>query len=824
MRNFFSLKSISVFITILFIATSCQSPKTSGDTTQREVNFSNNWQFYLAGNASDSISEHTNWRTLNVPHDWSIEGEFKKDHPADLGGGYLPGGLGWYKKTFTVEDANKMTIIHFDGVYMDSDVWINGHHVGNRPNGYIGFEYDLTPYLKYNGQENEILVKVDNSKQPNSRWYSGSGIYRNVWLKTIDKLHVDTWGTFITTPNVSTEEAETVLEINLKNDYAEAQEATVITSIYKGNVQVGTATASASINANDSKTITQNITVEQPQLWSVEHPEMYTAKTEVQVAGQTVDEYTTPFGIRTFEFDLDKGFLLNGEQVKIKGVCNHHDLGPLGSAVNTRALERQLQIMKDMGVNGIRTAHNPPTPELLELCDTMGFIVMDEMFDMWNNTKSPHDYANYWKEWHQKDLEDFIIRDRNHPSIFMWSVGNEIQEQWNEQGVITAKELKAIVRKLDTTRPITVAMNPPVNMPNADVTTQFDVEKASLNPVAASGVLDLIGYNYAHNTFPFHQQNFPETPFIATETTSGLQTRGYYDKKSDTLKRWPVRWDLPFDGGNPGNTVSAYDQVSTPWGSTHEETWKIIKKYDFLSGMYIWTGFDYIGEPTPYVWPSRSSYFGIVDLAGFPKDVYYMYQSEWTDKDVLHIFPHWNWTEGETVDVWAYYNNADEVELFVNGKSQGIKKKEGDDLHVMWRIPFEAGTVKAVSRKDGQVVLEKELKTAGEAATVKLTADRQTITADGKDLSFITVDVVDADGNFVATAQNQLNFSIEGNGEIFAVGNGDPTNHESFKGKTHKALNGKCLVVVKSTDKAGIATLKVSSDGLKEATITVTTK
>ncbi|WP_053990124.1 beta-galactosidase GalB [Mangrovimonas sp. TPBH4] len=824
MFNFFSLKSISVFLTILVVGASCQSPKVSGETSAREVNFSNNWQFYLAAQASDSISEHTNWRTLNVPHDWSIEGEFKKDHPADLGGGYLPGGLGWYKKTFTVEDANKMTIIHFDGVYMDSDVWINGHHVGHRPNGYIGFEYDLTPYLKYSGQENEILVKVDNSKQPNSRWYSGSGIYRNVWLKTIDKLHVDTWGTFITTPNVSAAQAETVLEINLKNEDAEAKEATVITSIYKGNVEVGTATASVSINANDSKTITQNITVENPQLWSVEHPEMYTAKTEVQVAGQTVDEYTTPFGIRTFKFDLDKGFLLNGEQVKIKGVCNHHDLGPLGSAVNTRALERQLEIMKDMGVNGIRTAHNPPTPELLELCDTMGFIVMDEMFDMWNNTKSPHDYANYWKEWHQKDLEDFIIRDRNHPSIFMWSVGNEIQEQWNEQGVTTAKELKAIVRKLDTTRPITVAMNPPVNMPNADVTTQFDVEKASLNPVAASGVLDLIGYNYAHNTFPFHQQNFPETPFIATETTSGLQTRGYYDKKSDTLKRWPVRWDLPFDGGNPGNTVSAYDQVSTPWGSTHEETWKIIKKYDFLSGMYIWTGFDYIGEPTPYVWPSRSSYFGIVDLAGFPKDVYYMYQSEWTDKDVLHIFPHWNWTEGETVDVWAYYNNADEVELFVNGTSQGIKKKEGDDLHVMWRIPFEAGTVKAVSRKDGQVVLEKELKTAGEAATVKLTADRQTINADSKDLSFITVDVVDAEGNFVATAQNQLNFSIEGNGEIFAVGNGDPTNHESFKGKTHKALNGKCLVVVKSTDKAGIATLKVTSDGLQEATITVTTK
>src|SRR5690606_2969146 len=276
---------------------------------------------------------------------------------------------------------------------------------------------------------------------------------------------------------------------------------------------------------------------------------------------------------------------------------------------------------------------------------------------------------NDWDKWHKKDLEDFIKRDRNHPSIFIWSVGNEIQEQWNEQGVETTKMLKAIVRKLDTTRPITVAMNPPVNIHSTDVTKQFDASKVYLNPVAASGELDVIGYNYAHQTFPFHQKNFPNTPFIATETTSGLQTRGYYDKKSDTLKRWPVRWDLPFDGGNPGNTVSAYDQVSTPWGSTHEETWKIVKKYDFLSGMYIWTGFDYIGEPTPYVWPSRSSYFGVVDLAGFPKDVYYMYQSEWTDKDVLHVFPHWNWEAGETVDVWAYYNNADEVELFINEKS-----------------------------------------------------------------------------------------------------------------------------------------------------------
>ncbi|WP_338731597.1 beta-galactosidase GalB [Mangrovimonas cancribranchiae] len=796
--------------------------KTENKVANRKINFSNDWQFVLT--EDDTLSENIVWRHLNVPHDWSIEGGFNKNNPANLGGGYLPGGLGWYKKTFQVKDASKETFIQFDGVYMNSDVWINGHHLGSRPNGYISFEYDLTPYLKYNGQDNELLVKVDNSQQPNSRWYSGSGIYRNVWLKTVNKLHISQWGTFITTPKVSDKKATVSIDININNNNSEAKEATIVTTIYNHDTELNTTSSALSINKNENKTIHQELAVENPELWSIKTPNLYTAITKILVDKKVVDTYQTSFGIRYFKFDLNKGFLLNGEQVKIKGVCLHHDLGPLGAAVNTRALERQLQIMKDMGVNGIRTAHNPPTPELLDLCDSMGFIVMDESFDMWNNTKTEFDYANNWGKWHKKDLEDFIKRDRNHPSVFIWSVGNEIQEQWNEQGVETAKELKALVRSLDTTRPITVAMNPPVNMPNTDVTTQFDASTVHLNPVAASGELDIIGYNYAHQTYPFHQQNFPNTPFIATETTSGLQTRGYYDKISDTLKRWPVRWDIPFDGGNLGNTVSAYDQVSTPWGSTHEETWKIIKKYDFLSGMYIWTGFDYIGEPTPYVWPSRSSYFGVVDLAGFPKDVYYMYQSEWTDKDVLHLFPHWNWSEGETVDVWAYYNHADEVELFVNDQSQGIRKKEGDDLHVMWRIPFEAGTLKAVSRKDGHVVLEKEIKTASEPSTLKLTADRQTLNANGNDLSFVTVDVVDDKGTIVPTAQNQLHFSVEGEGKIVGVANGNPTNHESFKGDTHKALNGKCLVIVQATNNQGNIKLTVTSEGLKSQEISIITK
>jgi len=405
----------------------------------------------------------------------------------------------------------------------------------------------------------------------------------------------------------------------------------------------------------------------------------------------------------------------------------------------------------------------------------------------------------------------------------MWSIGNEIPEQWSEKGAEIGRELSAIVKAMDNTRPITAAMNPPIIVNSDEVSIQFQNTADTPNALAASGALDIIGYKYAHQTYEKHPVNFPKVPFIATETTSALATRGYYDTKAETVKMWPKRWDIPFYDGNPGNTVSAYDQVQAPWGSTHEATWKIIKKHDYLSGMYIWTGFDYIGEPTPYQWPSISSYFGIVDLAGFPKDVYYIYQSEWTDKTVLHVFPHWNWKEGQTVDVWAYYNNADEVELYLNGKSLGKRSKQNDDLHVMWRVPFEAGTLKTISRKDGKTVLEKEVKTAGEPAQLQLTADRETIKADGNDLSFITVDITDDKGVFAATANNEIHFSVKGNGKIVGVCSGDPVSHESYKGNSHTALNGKCLVIVQAAKEAGTITLTASGDGLKENTISINT-
>ncbi|MDT5123303.1 MAG: beta-galactosidase, partial [Acidobacteriota bacterium] len=555
--------------------------------------------------------------------------------------------------------------------------------------------------------------------------------------------------------------------------------------------------------------IAQTLVVNRPMLWTLENPYLYKAVSQIEQGGKVVDRYETPFGIRYFSFDREKGFLLNGKQVKIRGVCDHHDLGSLGAAINVRALERQLEILKAMGVNGIRTSHNPPAPELLELADRMGFIVMDEAFDMWKKKKTDFDYHLDWDEWHKRDLEDMVLRDRNHPSIFIWSIGNEVSEQWNDDpnAAPIARELAGIIKSLDKTRPITSACN----------------NVSEKNPLITSGALDLVGTNYSHQKIPEFPKMFPGQKLIGTETTSALATRGSYDLPSDVIRRWPVRWDQPFKDGNPDFSCSAYDNCSAPWGSTHEETWKIVKKYDFFSGMYIWTGFDYLGEPTPYWWPARSSYFGIIDLAGLPKDAYYMYQSEWTSKPVLHLFPHWNWKPGQTVDVWAYFN-TDEVELFLNGKSLGTKRKSGDDLHVVWRIPFEPGTLKAVARTNGKVVLTQEVRTAGKPARIVLIPDRKIIKADGSDLSFVTVKVLDENGNLVPDAENLVNFQLTGDGFIAGVDNGSPISHEPFKANYRKAFHGMCLAIIQSKSKAGRINLNATSDGLAPASVVIEAK
>lgn len=750
------------------------------------------------------------WRSLNLPHDWSVEGTFAESNPAGVGGGALPGGIGWYRKTFslTPADQGKQLYLAFDGVYRNSEVWINGQLLGKRPNGYISFQYDITPHVKYDAP-NVVAVRVDNGQQPNSRWYSGSGIYRHVWLISTGQVHIDQWGTYIQTPEVSAEKAIVSLEATVRNTTAEAKPVTIETIVYNAlGDDVDRQEATLTLPANSTQNLQQQFVVKNPALWTLDKPTLYKAVTTVHAGNKLNDRYETTFGIRTFSFDSARGFALNGQPVKINGVCNHHDLGCLGSAINERALERQLEILKSMGVNGIRTSHNPPAPELLNLCDRMGFIVMDEMFDMWKLEKTKYDYSLDWDQWHERDLRDFIRRDRNHPSVIIWSVGNEIREQWDSTGIAITRELAGIVRSLDKTRPITTANN----------------ETQPHNFLIRSGALDLIGFNYHHQQFADFPKTYPGQKWIGTETVSALQTRGHYDMPSDSIRRWPTAWDKPFNEGNADFTVSAYDNVSAPWGSTHEETWKVMKKHDFLSGMFIWTGFDYLGEPTPYGWPARSSFFGIVDLAGFPKDVYYMYQSEWTNTPVLHVFPHWNWKAGQTIDLWAYYNQADEVELYINGKSQGVRRKTGDDLHVMWRVAFEPGTVKAVSRKDGKEVLVKEVHTADAPAKVVLEADRATINADGRDLSFITVKVLDAQGNIVPDAENLVQFTLEGEADIAGVDNGNPISHESFKAPQRKAFHGLCLLVVKSRQQAGTVKVNASAEGLPPASLTLTLK
>jgi beta-galactosidase len=834
---------IYVLVAMIFVASNnCSKIAPS----QRIIeNFSVEWKFYLgdAEGAELPAFPDNPWRVLDVPHDWSIEGEFSRNHPATPGGGALPGGIGWYRKSFTVseDEKEKLVFIDFDGVYQQSEVWINGHHLGMRPFGYISFRYDLTPYLNYGAIENVIAVRVNNSEQPNSRWYSGSGIYRNVWLVKAAKLHVDHWGTFVTTPEVDEKKATVLVETTIANRFTSGTDAILKTSLYNpAGKRVAQTQTSQRIGAGTQHVIRQDLEVEKPELWDIENPALYKAVSEVYNGSVLVDTYETTFGIRYFNFDPDTGFSLNGRNVKLLGVCQHHDLGALGAAINTRALERQLEILKEMGCNSIRTAHNPPAPELLQLCDKMGFVVQNETFDMWRKRKTTFDYSRFFPEWHERDLTDHILRDRNHASVLMWSIGNEVLEQWEhvdadtldiqqanfllnfeknvDPAIINSGEMSVnsllttklvnIVKSLDTSRPVTAGSN----------------EVNPWNNLFKSGSMDLYGFNYHHENFANFRENYPGKSLIISESTSGLMTRGYYQMPSDSIFVWPhigPNRRNPF--GNPEQQCSAYDNCHVPWGSTHEESWKIVKKYPHIAGTYIWTGFDYLGEPTPYWWPSRSSYFGIIDLAGFPKDVYYMYQSEWSDKEVLHIFPHWNWNPGDSVDVWAY-STAPEVELFLNGKSLGTKQKQEDDIHLNWRVKWESGTIKAISKENGREKQTREIKTAGEPSQIRLTADRSKLDADGKDLSFITIEILDKDGNLVPNADNLVNFEIDGEATIAGVDNGNPVSHEPFQAYYRKAFHGKCLAIVKAPKSKENTVFKASSDGLASAEIKLSFK
>ena len=760
-------------------------------------NFDNGWRFVLADSAQMSKTDYhdTHWRALNLPHDWAVEGDFLCSNPSGAGGGALPGGIGWYRKTFNLQkNQGERYFIEFDGVYMNARVYINGKEVGYRPYGYSSFEYDITPYLI--AGRNVVAVRVDNSDQPNSRWYSGCGIYRHVWFTKTADVHVKHWGVHVV--------ANPDGRVSVTADVESQGKA------YKVRNQVFDAQGRA-----------VGLKVRRPHLWSVDDPYIYKVRTQVLVGGKVVDEVWTNTGFRSFRFDAKTGFWLNGKNMKLNGVCEHHDFGCLGAVVNEDAMHRKLVRLKEMGVNAIRSSHNPPAPELLNMCDTMGLIVMDESFDMWRRRKTQNDYARFFDEWHERDLADLILRDRNHPSILMWSIGNEVLEQWSyadadtltlEQAnlilnaghdastlakdgetsvnTLLADHLADIVRRYDTTRPITAGCNEP--SPN--------------NHLFKGKALDIVGFNYHHQWIKDVPKNFPGRPFIMTESVSALQTTGFYTMPSDSVIKAPKEWWLPYT--DPSFKCSSYDNMHASWSSTHEETWDVVKHTPYVGGQFIWTGFDYIGEPTPYSYPARSSYFGIIDLAGQPKDVYYMYQSEWTNRPVLHLFPHWNWLDGEQIDMWCYYNQADEVELYINGKSQGVRRKaDSHQYHVMWRVTFEPGEVKVVARKDGKEVRQQTIHTAGQPHHLQLSIDYQ-----GKNTTFVKVEVVDENGNRCPWAENQVFFDTDAT--IIGVDNGNQTSLERFKDNKRKAFFGRCFVVLD-----GHGTLKAKSYGLPTATI-----
>lgn len=695
---------------------------------------------------------------------------------------------------------------------MNSTVYVNGHEVGFRPYGYSSFEYDITPYVT--AGDNVVAVRVDNSDQPNSRWYSGCGIYRHVWLTVTGRQRIAQWGVHVMT------EADGRMTINTELDGNGAVGAMVRHTVTDAQGR-SLASSSARVKAVAGVKDSQRLRIRRPQLWSPESPYIYKVRTEVIVDGRTVDEVVTVTGFRSFRFDAATGFWLNGRNMKINGVCEHHDLGCLGAAFNEDAMHRKLVRLKAMGCNAIRCSHNPPAPELLTMCDTMGFIVMDESFDMWRRRKTKNDYARFFDEWHERDLSDLVRRDRNHPSVLMWSIGNEVLEQWSSAEADTlsleqanlilnaghdastlaregemsvnsllTRHLADIVRRLDPTRPITAGCNEP----------------SPDNHLFRSNALDIIGFNYHHQWIKDVPKNFPGQPFILTESVSALQTRDYYMMPSDSVYVAPVEWWLPYT--DPTFMCSAYDNMHTSWSSTHEETWDVVKHTPYVGGQFIWTGFDYIGEPTPYAFPARSSYFGIIDLAGFPKDVYYMYQSEWTERPVLHLFPHWNWMEGQTVDLWCYYNQADEVELFINGRSQGVRRKtDSHQYHVMWRVVFEPGEAKVVARRDGRVVAEQVNRTAGAPSALRLSVDYR-----GRDLTFINAEVVDDRGTVCPWAENMIEFAADGGAEIVATDNGCQTSMERFSAPRRKAFFGRCIVVVK-----GRGSVSAKSIGLRPA-------
>jgi len=776
---------------------------------------------------TQSIFDDSNWRKVTLPHDWAIEGPFKQEYPGETGKLKWWGAV-WYRKHFTLPaaDAGKQIYLDVDGAMSYASVWVNGQFAGGWPYGYASFRVDLTPFVKP-GAENVIAIRLDSPVE-SSRWYPGSGIYRNVWLVKTEKVHVAQWGVTVTTSQVSKENATVKVQFNILNQPGTWGHMRASVRLFKLNSDGSRSGDAAAELLSEIKIpdgvdaiIPAQFVIRRPQLWSVQQPNRYVAVTGITQDGKVIDEVETPFGIRTCEFTKDNGFLLNGERVPLNGVCNHHDLGALGSAINVRALERQLEILKGMGCNAIRTSHNPPAPELLDLCDRMGFVVMDETFDMWAAKKKRNDYHLLYPDWHEADVRALVRRDRNHPSIVLWSIGNEIPEQANTNRFPIARELVSLVHEEDPTRPVTAGCNHVV---------------AGYN--GFQNIIDAFGFNYKPMEYPKFRATSPNIPLYSSESSSCISSRGEYF--------FPVSEDKSL--GMADFQMSSYDLYAPRWAMTPDTEFRGQDENPFVAGEFVWTGFDYLGEPTPYNsdlsnlnnysdpadkaraeaelkamgrirTPSRSSYFGIVDLAGFPKDRYYLYQARWRpDHPMAHILPHWNWPErvGQVTPVFVY-TSGDEAELFLNGKSLGRKTKGKLEYRLRWNdVIYQPGELKVVAYKNGKQWATDVMKTTGPAAKLALTPDRKEINADGKDLSFITVTVADKDGLLVPRSKQQIKFKIEGPGEIVATDNGDATSFESFQAPERKAFNGLALVIVRAKPgQTGKITLRAEAEGLK---------
>jgi beta-galactosidase len=793
---------------------------------ERRINFDGDWRFFkgAADGAERPDFNDSQWRQVRLPHDWAIEGPF--DSKLNPHTGALPiFGTGWYRKSFTIPQSGKGRYfgIEFDGAMANSRVWLNGKELGGRPYGYIGFGFDLTPYLHFGGEANVLAVRL-TPEDRSSRWYPGAGIYRNVWMDITGPVHVGRWGTYVITPEVTDEKSSVAVKTEIRNQSDREAKLVLQTSVLDpAGKMVSRIDNDADIPAGGVQTVATTLTVTKPQRWDTEHPYLYTLVSEVMDGKRVVDRYTTPFGIRTIAFDKDKGFLLNGRYMKIQGVCNHADLGALGVAVSWRATERQLEIMKGAGVNAIRTSHNPPSPELLELCDRMGLMVMDESFDMWRIPKVPNGYSKYFDEWSERDLRDMVRRDRNHPSIIMYSIGNEIPEQGRADGWQEAKRLTGLFHQEDPTRPTTSAFN--------------NWAAAIKNKLADE--VDIPGFNYQPMRYEQIMKEHPNWIIYGSETASCVSSRGVYQLPIQKYEK------------DPSLQISSYDIIAPPWAYCPDVDFTYQDRFPQVLGEFVWTGFDYIGEPTPYFggqhneadWPARSSYFGMVDLAGFPKDRYYLYQSQWTKQPMVHVLPHWNWQghEGQAIPVMAY-TNADEVELFLNGKSLGRKKRFSEPVELPvgpnvsadrkflskyrleWQVPYEPGDLKAVAYRNGKQAAVDEVRTAGAPARVKLTPDHTSILADGDDLSFITVRVEDRDGNLCPSADNLVHFNVTGAGTIAAVDNGNAATDEPFQADRRKAFSGMALLIVRSkSGQAGRIHIAATSDGLTAAAADVTT-